>query len=88
MINKKTKNIWALNGAKVKRIQKIIEQVRPYVHMHGGDVFLESVKDGIVTLKVSGACAHCSLSDITYNKMLGGILREEIPEITDIIITN
>lgn len=99
MLSKKTKkivktvkksqaNTWAMGGTKVKRIQKIIEQVRPYVHMHGGDVFLQSVSDGVVTLKVSGACAHCSLSDITYNKMLGGILREEIPEIKDIIIEN
>lgn len=71
-----------------ERIEKIISQIRPYVHMHGGDVHLENVSDGVVTLKVSGACAHCSLSDITYNKMLGGILREEIPEIKDIIINN
>lgn len=70
------------------KIEKIIEKVRPYVNMHGGDVSLLNLKDGVVTLKVTGACADCSLSHITYNKMLGGILREEIPEIKDIIIEN
>lgn len=88
VVKKPEKNIWTKSGVKVKRIEKIISQVRPYVHMHGGDVYLQSVVEGVVTLKVSGACAHCSLSDITYNKMLGGILREEIPEIKDIIIEN
>ena len=70
------------------RVEKIIAKVRPYVNMHGGDVFLQNIKKGVVTLKVTGACADCSLSHITYNKMLGGILKEEIPEIKNIIIEN
>jgi Fe-S cluster biogenesis protein NfuA len=71
-----------------ERIEKILAQVRPYIQMHGGDVYLQSLKNGVLTLKISGACAHCSLSDITYNKMIGGIIREEVPEIKDLIIEN
>jgi len=70
------------------RVKKIIAQVRPYVQMHGGDVFLLGVSDDTVTLQVVGACKDCSLSDLTYNKMLGGIIRDEIPEIKNIIIKN
>jgi Fe-S cluster biogenesis protein NfuA len=70
-----------------EKVEKIIKKVRPYINMHKGDVFLTSVKDGVVTLKVTGACAHCSLSDLTYNKMLGGIIKDEVPEIKEIIIS-
>ncbi len=75
------------NSKKIeKQIEKIIAKVRPYVQMHGGDVFLLDVSDNVVTLQVVGACKDCSLSDLTYNKMLGGIIRDEIPEIKEIII--
>ena len=78
-----------MNTEKIeKRIEKIIARVRPYVQMHGGDVFLLGVEDGEVTLQVTGACKDCSLSDLTYNRMLGGIIKEEIPEIKEIIIKN
>ena len=69
-----------------KRIEKIITKVRPYIQMHGGDVFLLGVESDAVTLQVVGACKDCSLSDLTYNKMLGGIIKDEIPEIKNIII--
>ncbi len=71
-----------------EKVEKIIEKVRPYINMHGGDVFLVSVEKDVVTLKITGACAHCSLADMTYNKMLGGLLKEEVPEIKKIIINN
>ena len=54
--------------------------------MHGGDVWLLGFEKDQATLKISGACAHCSLSDLTYNKLIGGLLQEEIPEIKKIII--
>jgi Fe-S cluster biogenesis protein NfuA len=69
-----------------KKIEKIIEKVRPYIQMHGGDVTLVDFEDGIVTLQVTGACTHCSMADLTYNKMLGGLLKEEVPEIKDIVL--
>ena len=69
-----------------KKIEKLIAKVRPYIQMHGGDVDLVSVKKGIVTLHITGACTHCSLADLTYNKMLGGLLMQEFPQIKEIVI--
>lgn len=71
-----------------EKVQKIIDKVRPYVNMHGGDVYLVGIKDEVVTLKITGTCQNCSLANLTYDKMLGGIIREEIPEIKDIIVEN
>jgi Fe-S cluster biogenesis protein NfuA len=82
----KKKTTGKKTGTVEERVEKILVQVRPYIQMHSGDVFLSGYKDGVVTLLVTGACAHCSMSDITYNMMLGGILKKEIPEIKDIVI--
>jgi Fe-S cluster biogenesis protein NfuA len=69
-----------------QKVQKIIKKIRPYINMHGGDVCLVDIKNDIVKLKVTGTCTNCSLSDLTYNKMLGGIIKDEIPEIKEIVI--
>ena len=68
------------------KVEKIIDKVRPYIQMHGGDVVLLGVEKGVVTLKITGACTHCSLADLTYNKMLGGLLMEEVPGVKKIVL--
>ena len=60
--------------------------MRPYIQMHGGDVILLEVKGGIVKIKVSGACVGCQMHDETFNGMLGGMIKEEVPEVKNIII--
>ena len=67
-----------------KKIQEVLTKVRPYIQMHGGDVALVGVEEGIVTLNITGACAHCSLADLTYNMLIAGLLREEVPGIKDV----
>jgi Fe-S cluster biogenesis protein NfuA len=69
-----------------EKVQKIIEKMRPYIQMHGGDVSLLEINNGIVKLKVSGACVGCGMHDETFNGMLGGMIKEEVPEVKDIII--
>ena len=56
--------------------------------MHGGDVSLVDIKDGVVKLKVMGACAHCYMSSETFDGMIGGMIKEEVPEVKDILIEN
>lgn len=68
------------------KIEKILQKVRPYIQMHGGDVILLEAKKGTVKLKIYGACVGCPLADLTYNKMLGTLLKEEIPEIKKVIL--
>jgi len=67
-----------------QKVEEILKKVRPYIQMHGGDVTLVGVEKGIVTLNISGACAHCSLADLTYNNLIAGLLREEIPGIKNV----
>lgn len=62
-----------------QKIESILTKIRPYIQMHGGDVHLVSFKKGIATMNISGACSHCGLADMTYNTLIAGILKEEIP---------
>ena len=68
------------------KIKEILDKVRPYIQMHGGDVMFVEIRDNDVVLRVFGACKYCPLSDLTYNKMIGGLLKEEIPEIKKVVI--
>lgn len=67
------------------KVNAILEKVRPYVQMHGGDVRLIALKDGTATLKIDGTCVHCSLAQLTYNKNIGPLLKQEVPEIIEVI---
>jgi len=71
-----------------EKVEKIIEKMRPYVHMHGGNVELLEIKNNVVKIKVTGACVGCGLADETYGSMLGGMIKEEVPEVGSIEIIN
>lgn len=66
------------------RINALIEKVRPYIQMHGGDVQLLRVEGSTAFLKVHGACVNCSLASVTYNKTIGPLIIKEIPEVTEV----
>jgi Fe-S cluster biogenesis protein NfuA len=66
------------------KVEAVLTKVRPYIQMHGGDVALVGVEKGIVTLNISGACAHCRLADLTYNKLIGGLLMEEVHGVKEV----
>lgn len=82
MENKKEKTV----GSIEQRAEALIAKVRPYIQMHGGDVQLLNVKAGIATLKIYGSCVGCGLADMTYNKMIGGLLTQEVPEIKKVVL--
>jgi Fe-S cluster biogenesis protein NfuA len=66
------------------KVEEILKKVRPYIQMHGGDVSLAGIEDGIVSLNISGSCVDCSLADLTYNSLITGLLKEEVPEIKEV----
>lgn len=71
-----------------EKVKKIIEKVRPYINMHGGDLSLVDINEGVVKIKIAGACVGCQLADETFNGMLGSLIREECSEVKDLIIEN
>lgn len=70
------------------KIIEIIEKIRPYINMDGGNIEFIKYEDGFVYVKLSGACANCMGQDSTLNDGLLGLFQEEIPEIKGVINVN
>jgi len=73
-----------------KEVQAAIDRLNPALEMHGGNIELVEVnqRKKIVYIRFTGACAHCSVSDITLNNFVGKELKKEFPELKDVIAIN
>ena len=63
----------------------MINDIRPYLNMEGGDITFIKYEDGYVYVKLLGACSHCMAQDETLNNGILLMLQDEIPEIRGII---
>ena len=68
----------------LERIEKTINKIRPYIQQDGGDVELVDFKDGIVTVRMLGACAGCMAIDATLTDGIQAILLDEVPEVKEV----
>lgn len=69
----------------VTQIKEILNTLKPYLNMDGGDVEFIEYKDKIVYVKLTGACAACMFSDETIKNGLYETLKADIPEIEGVI---
>ena len=73
------------DNKKIQKICELIDDIRPYLNMEGGDISFVKFEEGYVYVKLLGACAHCISHDETLNEGILFMLQEEIPEIQGII---
>lgn len=66
------------------KVEEVLNQIRPSLRADGGDVELVDVQDGIVSVKLTGACAGCPMSTITLKNGIERLLKEEIPGIKEV----
>lgn len=64
-----------------EEIEKALAKVRPALQADGGDVELVDVQDGIVSVKLTGACGGCPMSQMTLKEGIERAIREAVPEI-------
>ena len=67
-----------------EKVEAVLAQIRPHLQADGGDVELMDVKDGVVTVKLTGACDGCPMSQMTLKNGIERILKENIPEIKSV----
>ena len=67
------------------KIKEMIENIRPYLNMDGGDIEFLKYEDSIVYIKLLGTCTNCLMQDNTINDGLLTMFQEEVPEIKGII---
>ena len=68
-----------------EKVEAALAQVRPALQADGGDVELVDVNDGVVKLKLKGACGSCPMATITLKNGIERVLKEQIPEVTEVI---
>ncbi len=68
-----------------KKIIDEIERLKPYLQSDGGNIEYVKYEDGKVYVKLTGACAGCSLIDVTLKEGIEEILTSEIPEVKEVI---
>jgi len=68
-----------------EEVQKVLEEIRPMLQMEGGDVELIDVtEDGLVKVRLKGACGTCPMSTYTLKLGIEQRLKERIPEIKEV----
>ena len=69
-----------------ERVEKALEKVRPMLMADGCNVELvEVTSDGIVKLRLKGSCGCCPMSSMTLKMGIERIIKEEVPEIKEVI---
>ncbi len=67
------------------RVEQVIERIRPAVQSDGGDLELVNVTDeGVVQVRLHGACIGCPSSSMTLHMGIERNVREKIPEVTGV----
>jgi Fe-S cluster biogenesis protein NfuA len=66
------------------KIEEAINQIRPALQADGGDVELVDVVDGVVQLRLKGACHGCPSAAVTLHHGIERFLKERIPEVTGV----
>jgi Fe-S cluster biogenesis protein NfuA len=67
------------------KVESALAHIRPMLQADGGDVELVAVEDGIVKLRLKGACAGCPVSELTLKQGIERVLKEQIPEIKEVV---
>ncbi|MBN1755871.1 NifU family protein [bacterium] len=69
----------------LEMVQKTLDKIRPSLQADGGDVELvEVTDDGIVKVKLTGACKGCPMSQMTLKMGIERLLKKEIPEVKEV----
>ncbi len=69
-----------------EKVEEILKEIRPMLQRDGGDIELVEVKDnGQVLVRLQGACAGCPGATMTLKMGVERILKEKIPEVTEVV---
>lgn len=68
-----------------KQVMHLIELVRPYLQRDGGDIEVLRIEDGIVYVKMLGACVGCVAIDVTLKQGIETMLLENVPGVIAVV---
>lgn len=68
-----------------KNIKKVLEQIRQSLKADGGDVELIGIKDGVVSVRLTGACGGCPMASMTLKMGIERLLKSKVPEVKEVV---
>ena len=68
-----------------EKVEETLNQIRWRLQADGGDVQLVSVDDGVVKVKLTGACFGCPMATLTLKSVIERILKEKVPEVKEVV---
>jgi len=68
-----------------EKVEAALARIRPALQADGGDVELLDVKEGVVSVRLTGACGGCPMSTITLRNGIERILKHEVPEVKSVV---
>lgn len=73
-----------MNDKVEEQIQKILNKIRPYLNSEGGDLEYLGFKEGIVYIRMLGACIDCGALDSTLKDGIEALLVENVPDVIEV----
>ncbi len=68
------------------KVQKVIDEIRPALQADGGNIELVEVQeDGVVKVRLVGACGSCPMSQLTLKRGVEARLKAKIPEVKEVV---
>ena len=68
-----------------EKVEEVLAQIRPMLAADGGGVELVDYEEGVVTVKLVGACGGCPMSAMTLKGGIERILKEQMPEVKEVV---
>jgi Fe-S cluster biogenesis protein NfuA len=68
-----------------EKVEAALAKVRPALLADGGDVQLVDVTNGVVKVKLAGACGGCPMATMTLKGGIERVLKEEVPEVKEVV---
>lgn len=69
----------------VEEVKKILNKIRPYLNSEGGDLDFIDYKDGVVYIRMLGACMDCGALDSTLKDGIEALLVENVPDVVEVV---
>ena len=69
----------------IEQVRSVIDSIRPMLQADGGDVELIDVQDGVVKVRLKGACSGCPMSQMTLKNGIERFLKEKLPEVKSVV---
>ena len=67
------------------KVEAVLDKIRPNLMADGGNVELVAVNDGMVEVRLTGACGGCPMATLTLKMGIERMLKQEIPEVKEVV---